>query len=128
MLKRLKVFFLLTDISFIAYWIITLLHIIPESFLFKDYTSPMLSSWNWSFLPLDLCISFTGLLSLYFYGKKNLCWKKLSLISLVLTFCSGLQAISFWTLRMDFDLLWWIPNLYLLVYPIFFITKLFNEF
>ena len=30
MLKRLKMFFLLTDISFIVYWIITLLHIITD--------------------------------------------------------------------------------------------------
>ncbi|MBU7592546.1 hypothetical protein FVO58_08315 [Metabacillus halosaccharovorans] len=109
------------------YWIVTLLHIIPNEYLFKDYNNPILSAWNWSFLPLDLLISFTGLTSLYAYKKGNPNWIKLALISLVLTSCSGLQAIAFWTLRSDFDLSWWIPNLYLLIYPLFFIPKFFKN-
>jgi hypothetical protein len=40
------------------------------------------------------------------------------LVSLVLTTASGLMAIAFWTLRGDFSLAWWIPNLYLLLFPI----------
>jgi hypothetical protein len=48
----------------------------------------------------------------------------MALISLVLTFCSGLQAIAFWILRADFDLSWWIPNLFLMIYPIFFIIRI----
>jgi len=39
-----------------------LAHVIPESYLFKDYDNPILQAWNWSFLPLDLCISFTDLI------------------------------------------------------------------
>jgi len=123
-MKILKNFFLVTDIGFVVYWFITLFHLIPEELLFKDYTNPILVSWNWSFLPLDLFISLTGFLSLYLYYRRNILWKKLSLISLVFTFCSGLQAISFWAIRYDFDLLWWIFNLYLLIYPIFFIKRL----
>lgn len=121
-LKRLKPFFLITDIGFILYWLITLAHIIPASLLFKDYTDPVLVAWNWSFLPLDMAISLSGLLSLYFFRRKKVSWKNLALISLVLTFCSGLQAIAFWTIRLDFDLLWWLPNLYLLIYPLFFMA------
>ncbi|BDA77359.1 hypothetical protein LPTSP3_g02890 [Leptospira kobayashii] len=122
-MKTLRPFFLITDIGFVLYWLITILHIIPDEWLFKDYTNPLLVSWNWSFLPLDLLISFSGLLSLHLYGKANAAWKPVSLISLVLTFSSGLQAIAFWGIRLDFDITWWLPNLYLLLYPIYFIRK-----
>lgn len=122
-MRRLKPFFLVTDIGFILYWLVTLLHLIPAEYLFQDYTNPILVSWNWSFLPLDFAISATGLLSLYLHKREDERWQSLALVSLVLTFCSGLQAISFWVLRSDFDLGWWIPNLYLLVYPLFFIPS-----
>jgi len=116
----------LTDLGFVVYWLMTLTHLIPDQFLFKDYNNPILMHWNWSFLPLDLAISATGFLSLYLLKTKG-AWKKVALISLVLTFSSGLQAISFWTLANDFDFLWWLPNLYLLIYPLFFIQKLIIE-
>jgi hypothetical protein len=32
-------------------------------------------------------------------------------VSLVLMTASGLMAIAFWTLRGDFSVAWWIPNL-----------------
>ena len=126
-MKILKRFFLITDIGFIVYWFITLFLLIPQDLLFKDYANPILVSWNWSFLPLDMAISLTGLFSLYLYYRGNILWKKFGLISLVLTFCSGLQAISFWVIRYDFDLLWWIFNLYLIIYPIFFIKSLVTD-
>jgi hypothetical protein len=31
---------------------------------------------------------------------------------------------SFWTLRGDFDPAWWLPNLFLLLYPLCFLPKL----
>jgi hypothetical protein len=123
-MKTLKNFLLFTDVSFLLYWLFTFLHLLPEKYLFKDYENPILIAWNWSFLPLDLIISFTGILSLLLYKKRLKYWSKLALISLVLTSCSGLQAISFWTLRRDFDLMWWLPNLFLLIYPLFFIPYL----
>jgi hypothetical protein len=123
-MKTLKNFLLFTDVSFLLYWLFTFLHLLPEKYLFKDYENPILIAWNWSFLPLDLIISFTGILSLLLYKKSLKYWSKLALISLVLTSCSGLQAISFWTLRRDFDLMWWLPNLFLLIYPLFFIPYL----
>ena len=126
-MRILRRFFLITDIGFIVYWFITLFHLIPQNLLFKDYTNPILVSWNWSFFPLDMVISFTGLFSLYLFYQGNVIWKKFSLISLVLTFCSGVQAISFWVIRYDFDLLWWIFNLYLIIYPMFFIKSLVTD-
>jgi hypothetical protein len=124
-MKILKPFFLITDIGFITYWVITALHLIPPQYLYKDYTNPLLVAWNWSFLLLDLCVSASGLSSVYLYSRGSAHWRDLALISLVLTFCSGLQAISFFALHADFDPLWWLPNLYLLIYPIPFVVSLY---
>ena len=71
----LKPFFLVVDIGFILYWTVTLLHLIPEAYLFKDYEDPILVAWNWSFLPLDLFISVTGLGSLYLLRRGNPAWR-----------------------------------------------------
>jgi Family of unknown function (DUF5360) len=122
-MKTLKYFFLVTDIGFILYWAITALHLIPDEFLFQDYKNELLVAWNWSFFPLDIFVSVSGLSSLYFWRKNNEIWLKLALISLILTFCSGLQAIAFWVIRKDFDISWWLPNLFLLLYPLFFLPK-----
>jgi hypothetical protein len=51
----------------------------------------------------------------------------IALISLILTSISGLQAISYWALAREFDVTWWIPNLFLLLYPLFFLPKLMRE-
>ncbi|MFO1524466.1 MAG: DUF5360 family protein [Turneriella sp.] len=123
-MKSLRIFFLITDIGFILYWVITLIGVIPASYLFKDYLNPILSAWNWSFLPLDLMISFSGLWSLRLMSKADARWKNVALISLALTFASGLMALSFWTIRHDFDISWWLPNLYLMLYPVYYIVIL----
>lgn len=123
-MKYLKYFFLVNDVGFILYWAITLLHIVPAEYLYNNYFDPMMVAWNWSFFPLDMLISFTGLTSIYLYKKKKPFWPRLSLISLVLTFCSGLMAISFWTLTRDFNLSFWVMNLFLMVYPLFFFKKI----
>jgi hypothetical protein len=117
----LKSFFVITDLGMIFYWSITYLKLIPEELLFKDYTNLILMSWNWSFLPLDLLIPLTGLSSLFYLNKNFRLFEKLALLSLVLSSISGLQAISFWTIQKDFDINWWIPNLYLLLYPLYFV-------
>ncbi|WP_044641180.1 YvaD family protein [Risungbinella massiliensis] len=126
-MKSLKYFFIITDVGFVLYWLITFFHLIPAEYLFKDYHDPILVAWNWSFLPLDLLISLTGFISLYFYSKQNNRWTSYALISLVLTFCSGLQAIVFWAFRLDFDWTWWLFNLYLLVYPCFYMKPVMRQ-
>jgi Family of unknown function (DUF5360) len=123
-MSSLKVFFWFTDLGFIAYWLITALHLIPAQYLFQDYTNPILSAWNWSFLPLDLMVSASGLAALWAFKQKLEFWRSFALISLVLTFSSGLNAIAFWVIRGDFDPTWWIPNLYLMIYPLFFLPSL----
>jgi hypothetical protein len=120
-LRRLRVVFVCVDVGFIVYWVCAGLGLFPQEWLFKDYESPIFQAWNFSFLPLDLLISATGFGSLYCLARGNEAAQPLALISLVLTFCSGLQAIAFWGLRQDYDLSWWAPNLFLMVYPLYFL-------
>nr|WP_169810329.1 DUF5360 family protein [Paenibacillus macquariensis] len=89
----------MTDIGFIVYWIVTYFHIIPTSWAFKDYDNPIIIAWNWSFFPLDIMISFTGLYSLYLYRKQRSPWQGFAFISLVLTFCSGLVSQGYYIAR-----------------------------
>jgi hypothetical protein len=127
MLRSMKVLMLITDIGFVLYWLITIFHFIPAELLFRDYTNPILIHWNWSFLPLDLAISTTGLTSLWLYHKQNQLWRSLAIISLTLTSVSGLQAIAFWLFAQDFNMTWWLPNLFLLIYPLFFLPGLVSQ-
>ena len=53
-------------------------------------------------------------------------WRNLALVSLTLTSCSGLMAVCFWTFRGDFDPGWWLPNLFLLIYPLWFIDNIYR--
>lgn len=117
-----RLFFLATDFGFIAYWLIAAFADLPPEYLFKDYENPILTAWNWSFLPLDLMISATGLTCLWLSRRHKALSDGLALVSLTLTFCSGLQAIAFWAIRGDYSLSWWAMNLYLLIYPWFFLV------
>lgn len=120
---RLRYFLLATDLGFLGYWLVTLLHLFPAAWLFQDYTNPLLVAWNWSFLPLDLLVSATGLTALM-RASRGLAWQKWALLSLTLTSSSGLNAIAFWFIRRDFDVGWWAPNVFLLVWPLFFLPRL----
>ena len=122
--RILRALFLLVDVGFIAYWAISALHLLPAAWAFKDYADPTLSAWNWSFLPLDLAVSSTGLPSVMLARRADRRWRPLAIASLSLTMASGLQALSFWALRGDFDWFWWIPNLFLLLYPLPFLRAL----
>jgi len=123
-LGSLKYFFWITDAGFLIYWFVTYFQLIPAEYVYQDYTNPILVSWNWSFFPLDLIISLTGFTSLWLYANNRSLWRDVALISLVLTSVSGLQAIAFWAIRCEFDLVWWIPNGFLLLYPLYFIPRL----
>ena len=75
--RFLRPLFLIVDLGFIAYWAITLAGVVPEEYLFKDYDNPILAAWNWSFLPLDLAISATGLMALR-RAKGGLSWRRMA--------------------------------------------------
>ncbi|MFD0886459.1 DUF5360 family protein [Streptosporangium algeriense] len=121
MTKRLM---LVTDVGFLVYFSVTGLGLIPAAWAFADHTEPLMVSWNWSFLWIDLLASATGLLGLHLLRRGAPEAGRLMLVSLVLTSASGLMAVAFWTLRGDFSLAWWIPNLYLLLFPLPAIVRL----
>jgi len=123
-MRSLKAFFWFTDLGFILYWSATALHLIPLEYAFNDYQDPILVAWNWSFFPLDMLISLSGLSSLYLHARGHSSWRSLAVVSLTLTLVAGLNALSFWTLRGDFSLEWWLPNLYLTIYPLFYLRGL----
>lgn len=126
-MRRRLMFF--TDIGMLAYWAITAamalgLLSLPPEWLFKDYDDPRVVAWNWSFLPIDLAFSLTGLWALHREKAGKPDWKIWAAVSLTLTFCAGIMAISYWTLTGDFDPSWWIPNLFLMLWPLPFLFRL----
>ena len=105
----------ITDIGMLTYWSVTALVAldviqIPTEYLFKDYNDPRVIAWNWSFLPLDLLLSLSGLLALHLERRKDTRWVGVAIISLVLTHCAGLMAIAYWVLLGEFSWGWWLPN------------------
>ncbi|MBM4782132.1 MAG: YvaD family protein [Archangiaceae bacterium] len=118
---------LLTDVGFIIYWVVTGLHLLPPEWLYRDASNALMVDWNWSFLSLDLLVSATGLSGLHLARRGARAARGLVIVSLTLTSASGLMALSFWVLRRDFDLGWWLPNVFLLVYPVPYLVRLLRE-
>ena len=119
-LKRLM---LATDIGLLGYWAATALAALglvnlPPEWLYSDYHNAQTVAWNWSFLPLDVMLSAFGLASVRLAGHGNAGWQRLALVSLALTSCAGLMAVSFWAIRGEFDPAWWAVNLFLLMWPL----------
>ncbi len=127
MLRRRLMLF--TDLGMISYWVITaamaggLLNI-PGEWLFKDYYDPRVVAWNWSFFPVDILFSVTGLAALRMERAGHARWRIMAAISLTLTVCAGLMAIAYWAILADFDLNWWIPNLFLMLWPLPYLFQL----
>ena len=123
---------LFTDIGMLLYWAITAamalkLLDIPGDWLFKDYHDPRVIAWNWSFFPLDILLSVTGLAALRMESAGHPNWRIMAAISLTLTFCAGLMAIAYWLIVQDFDPSWWIPNLFLMLWPLPFLFRLMRQ-
>lgn len=115
---------LITDLGFVLYWALAGLNLIPPDLLYKDHEDPILIAWNWSFAPVDLAASALGLASLALARNGSGSWRLLSTLSVALTFCAGLMAVTFWAIRRDFDLVWWLPNIYLVIWPGFAVAQL----
>ena len=120
---------LVTDIGLLVYWGITAamaLHLlnIPSEWLFKNYHDPIVIAWNWSFFPLDILFSITGLTALRMETAGDPNWKMMATVSLTLTVCAGLMAIAYWMFLQDFDPSWWIPNLFLMIWPLPYLYQL----
>ena len=124
MFPSLRRFLLVVDVGFLLYWAITGLHLLPPSWLYAHHDDPVMVAWNFSFLPLDLVVSATGLGAVLLSRRGDERWAQLALLSLAFTSASGLNAIAFWALRGEFELGWWAPNLALLLGPWVFISRL----
>ncbi|QYN39823.1 YvaD family protein [Pseudonocardia sp. DSM 110487] len=109
---------IVTDLGFLAYWTVTALRLLPDEVLFADHHDPRVIAWNWSFLPLDLLVSATGIAAVALRRCGSRAWHPLMLVSLTLTATAGLMALAYWALRGEFDITWWAPNLFLLLYPV----------
>jgi hypothetical protein len=127
--RGLKTSLLITDVGFLLYWALTALAAagaihIPAEYLYSDYDDPLVVAWNWSFMPLDVILSIAGIAAVSLHRAGNRSWRGLAVVSLALTFCAGLMAISFWAIRGDFDPTWWGVNLALTVWPLFYLPRL----
>jgi hypothetical protein len=115
-----KVLLTMTEIGMIAYWVVAgavalgLMHI-PPDWMYSNYHDPTVVAWNWSFLPIDLLFAGTGLTARYSRRAPA----RLADVSLTLMFCAGLMALSFWTIRREFDAFWWATNAWLIGMAIF---------
>lgn len=130
-MRRMKPFLWVTDILFLLYWLVSLLILaglvnIPKEYLYSDYNDPAVVAWNWSFFPLDVAFSICGLMAIRRFKQDHPSWVMYAAVSLCLTFCAGLMAIAFWTIRLEFDPSWWIPNFLIMVWPLYFLPKLFR--
>jgi hypothetical protein len=129
MMRSLKALMLATDVGLLLYWGLTAMSAfgvfhLPSDWMFADYSNATIRSWNWSFLPLDIVLSISGLASLRLSRRDDLRWRPLAILSLAMTVCAGLMAISFWAIRGDFSAAWWGCNLFLMPYPIPFLIDL----
>ncbi len=119
----------ITDILFLIYWSVSGLVLlgaidIPMSYLYANYDQPMVVAWNWSYLGVDLAFSFLGLAAVRAARKGNPIWRPLALLSLAFTMSAGGMAISYWSIMGEYDLSWYLPNLALVIWPLFFLPGL----
>jgi hypothetical protein len=127
--RRLAIALTITDMAFLAYWVLSalaamgLLHL-PASLMYDDYNNPRVVAWNWSFLPLDLAFSFSGLGAVMAARRGSPLWQPLALISLIVTIAAGGMAISYWTLLGEFDPSWFLANAALVIWPLAFLPGL----
>jgi hypothetical protein len=104
MSRPLRLALLVTDLAFLIYWTVGLaslagLFALPASLMYADYDNPIVFAWNWSFLPLDLAFSATGLLAVAAARRGDPRWRSLTLLSLAFTMAAGGMAVSFWIIR-----------------------------
>ncbi|MFZ5669272.1 MAG: DUF5360 family protein [Pseudomonadota bacterium] len=119
----------ITDWLFLAYWTVSALDRlglapIPADLLYANAHDPRVIAWNWSFFPLDIAFSLTGLAAVRASRRGQAAWRPLALISLVLTMVAGGMAVGYWTLLGEFEPSWFLPNLALLLWPMAFLPGL----
>lgn len=129
MSASLKFLISVTDVLFIFYWFVAALSelgllSVPPEMMYADYDDPRVVAWNWSFFPLDIVFSIVGLAAIQANRSGHGIWRPLAIISLTLTMTAGGMAVSYWAILREFDASWFIPNLVLLIWPMFFLPGL----
>lgn len=122
----------ITDFSFLLYWGVAALHAlaliqIPQDWLYANADDARVVAWNWSFFPLDVAFSLTGLAAVRQARKGASAWRPLALISLILTMVAGGMAVGYWVLLGEFDPFWIGANAVLLIWPVFFLGGLVRQ-
>lgn len=115
-----------------TYWTVAALMLvglldIPPEYMYADYGEARVIAWNWSFFPLDLLFSVFGFWAVKKARDQDPIWRPLAIISLVLTSTAGGMAIAYWMILSEYDPAWFIPNLALLVWPLFFLPRLVSD-
>lgn len=121
-----------TDVAFLAYWALTAafalgLIDLPPDLLYSNYHDPRVVGWNWSFFPLDIVFSLTGLAAVRMASRGDLGWRPWALVSLTLSSTAGLMAISYWLILWEIEPMWFGINLALFLWPLIFIPGLIRE-
>jgi hypothetical protein len=127
--KSLAILLTGTDVAFVAYWSLSALAVLgfvhlPPEWMYAGYGDPVVAAWNWSFLPLDLGFSAFGLTAVRLARLGDPRWRPAALVSVSFTMAAGGMAVGYWTLLRQFDPAWFLPNLFLLVWPVFFLPGL----
>jgi hypothetical protein len=115
---------LVADVAFVAYWVLVAGRLLPADRLFAEYADPRVVAWNWSFLPLDLAASVTGLLAATALRSGSLAAPARLVLSLALTATAGGMAVAYWAYRGQWDASWLVPNLLLAVLPLPMLVRL----
>lgn len=129
MRRSLLIGLLVTDGLFLLYWALSGAaelgaFELPSAMMYAGYGEDRVCAWNWSFLPVDLAFSITGLMAVRWARRDDPRWQPTAIISLTLTVVAGLMAVSYWTLMAEIDLSWYLPNLLLVVWPLPFLVEL----
>ena len=123
-LRRTAWLMLVTDVGFLVYWTLIATKALPPNQMYASYDVPAVAAWNWSFLPLDVLASITGFLAARALHLGRTSAQVLLPTSLTLTSTAGGMALAFWAITGDFELSWWLPNAYLLLFPIPLLVQL----
>lgn len=106
-----KTVFVITDVGLAVYWILTAAGVVSVG------GGSVLAAWNASFLPLDALAIAAGLIWSVLPADHRWATPLLA-VALALTHAAGLMAISFFVLWGQWDLSWWLVNLWLMTMPV----------
>ncbi len=132
MSRPLAIALTVTDVAFILYWSLAafsqagVVHIPPE-WMYANYDRPDVIAWNWSFLPMDLAFSVSGLKAVAAARRGDPAWRPFAIVSLTLTMAAGAMAVSYWAILRELDPSWFIANLSLVIWPLFFMRRLMSD-